>query len=74
MSTVCVLAVRPTTTDRHKLSSTVTPRGFEINADLNAALNMLTAGYSLSACGTKMARAAAVKQEPACGSAQQGRC
>ncbi|MCR4666853.1 MAG: transposase [Desulfovibrio sp.] len=48
-----------------------TPRGFEINADLNGALNMLAAGYSVSACGAEMARAATMKQEPARGASNR---
>ena len=39
--------------------------GFEINADLNAALNILAAGHAVSACGAERAQAAAMNQEPA---------
>ncbi len=41
--------------------------GFELNADHNAALNILAAGHAVSACGAGRAQATALKQEPACG-------
>ena len=43
--------------------------GFEINADHNAALNILAAGQAVTACGAGRAQAPALKQEPACGAA-----
>ena len=43
--------------------------GFEANADHNAALNILTAGHAVSACGAGRAQAPALKQEPTCGAA-----
>ena len=44
--------------------------GVECNADHNAALNILTAGQAVSACGAGMAQAPALKQEPAYGAAR----
>lgn len=44
--------------------------GVECNADHNAALNILTAGQAVSACGAGMALAPALKQEPAYGAAR----
>jgi len=44
--------------------------GFEINADYNAALNILAAGQAVAACGAGRAQAPAVKQEPAYGAAR----
>ena len=43
--------------------------GLELNADHNAALNILAAGHAVSACGAGRAQASAMKQEPACGAA-----
>lgn len=43
--------------------------GFELNADHNAALNILAAGQAVSACGAGRAQAPALKQEPAYGAA-----
>lgn len=43
--------------------------GFELNADHNAALNILAAGHAVSACGAGRAQAPALKQEPAYGAA-----
>ncbi len=42
-----------------------TSRGFEVHAGLKAALNMLAAGYAVSARGAERARTAAMKQKPA---------
>ena len=39
--------------------------GFEINADHNAALNILAAGLAVTACGAGKAQAPALNQEPA---------
>ena len=39
--------------------------GFEINADHNAALNILAAGLAVTACGAGKAQAPAMNQEPA---------
>ena len=39
--------------------------GFEINADHNAALNILAAGLAVTACGAGKAHAPALNQEPA---------
>jgi len=39
--------------------------GHEMNADLNAAINIRAAGHAVSACGAGRAHAPAVKQEPA---------
>ena len=39
--------------------------GFEINADHNAALNILAAGLAVTACGVGKAQAPALNQEPA---------
>ena len=39
--------------------------GFEINADHNAALNILAAGHAVTACGAGKAQAPVLKQEPA---------
>ena len=44
--------------------------GFEINADYNAALNILAAGHAVSACGAGRAQTPAWKQEPAYGVAR----
>ncbi len=44
--------------------------GFELNADLNAALNILAAGHAVSACGAGRAQAPALNQEPAYGAAR----
>ena len=44
--------------------------GVECNADHNAALNILTAGQAVSACGAGMALAPALKQEAAYGAAR----
>ena len=44
--------------------------GFEVNADHNAALNILAAGQAVSACGAGRAQAPALKQEPAYGAAR----
>lgn len=43
--------------------------GYELNADHNAALNILAAGQAVTACGAGRAQAPALKQEPACGAA-----
>lgn len=43
--------------------------GFELNADHNAALNILAAGHAVLACGAGRAWAPAMKQEPAYGAA-----
>ena len=43
--------------------------GFELNADHNAALNILAAGQAVPACGAGRAQAPALKQEPAYGAA-----
>lgn len=43
--------------------------GFELNADHNAALNILAAGQAVAACGAGRAQAPALKQEPAYGAA-----
>lgn len=43
--------------------------GFELNADHNAALNILAAGHAVSACGAGRAQAPAMKQEPVYGAA-----
>lgn len=43
--------------------------GFELNADHNAALNILAAGQAVTACGAGRAQAPALKQEPAYGAA-----
>ena len=44
--------------------------GFEINADHNAALNILAAGLAVTACGAGKAQAPAMNQEPAYGAAR----
>ena len=44
--------------------------GFEINADHNAALNILAAGQAVAACGAGKAQAPALKREPAYGAAR----
>lgn len=43
--------------------------GFELNADHNAALNILAAGHAVLACGAGRVQAPAPKQEPAYGAA-----
>ncbi|MCR4666651.1 MAG: transposase [Desulfovibrio sp.] len=53
--TCCNCGSRATTKFPRNLSSKCTSRGFEINADLNAALNMLAAGHAVSACGAERA-------------------
>ena len=41
--------------------------GYEVNADLNAAMNILAAGLAVSACGVERACASTLKQEPSYG-------
>ena len=48
--------------------------GFEINADHNAALNILAAGQAVTACGAGRAWAPAIKQEPAYGDGSLSLC
>lgn len=44
--------------------------GFELNADHNAALNILAAGHAVTACGAGRVQAPALNQEPAYGAAR----